>query len=139
MAQKSLSLLHKIDSSMIWTSYIYEKKYKWLSYNLWFFYLFFFKNIFFIKLSNNNEFQRNYFKEFNTFIRKNKSNYIKIDESAPRFSYYIDLYCIEFFNIIILLNLYFQTKIEFYKKKNKFDEIIKEEDLNDEKVLNCFF
>ena len=39
MGQKSLSSLHRIDSSMIWSSYIHDKRLKWLSYNLWFAYV----------------------------------------------------------------------------------------------------
>ena len=49
MGQKSLSVLHRIDSSMIWNSYIYDKNYKWLSYNLWISYLQFYKVLNFLE------------------------------------------------------------------------------------------
>jgi len=118
MAQKSLSLLHRIDTSMVWTSFIHEKKYKWLSFNLWFFYLYFYKVFFFFnidKLKSKNI----YFRDFNTFIKNHNIKYLHIKNTYVRFSYHIDLYCIEFFNYIILLNLYFETSLFFYKKKKE--------------------
>ena len=36
-----------------------------------------------------------------------------------RFCYYIDLYCIEFYNFILLLNVYFSTTLNFLNKKKK--------------------
>lgn len=41
---------------------------------------------------------------------------------TPRFCYYIDLYCIEFFNQLILLNLYFLTNLDFYKNKDSQED-----------------
>ena len=61
----------------------------------------------------------NYFKEYNTFINNKKLNYYSKFNNYIRFSYHIDLYCIEFFNYIILLNLYFETRLSFYKEKKK--------------------
>lgn len=118
MGQKSLSVLHRIDSTMIWNSYIYDKDYKWLSYNLWFMYIQFYKIIYFI---DQNEFTiyNNLHYTTNGFLKNRFSNYYKIFKTSKRFSYYIDLYCIEFFNFLILLNLYFQTDLNFFKKKRK--------------------
>lgn len=45
-----------------------------------------------------------------------------------RFSYYIDLYCFEIYDSLILLNLFFFTNLRFYKQKLKF-ETIKESNL----------
>jgi hypothetical protein len=114
-------MLHRADASMIWLSYLFDKKHKWLSYNLWFMYIHFYKVIFFF----------NFFTEFNdsflhtyqnvSFIlkkQKNQSTFLK--KTKPRFSYYMDLYCIEFFNHLLLINLYFYTTLQFYKKKTYF-------------------
>ena len=116
MAQKSLSMLHRADCSMIWSSFILDKKYKWLSYNLWFFYIQFYKVIFFFDFTINKNFKLlNYL--YKTNILQSKKYKFKITSTTPRFSYYIDLYCLEFLNQLILLNLYFFTTLEFYKKK----------------------
>ena len=116
LAQKSLSMLSRADCSMIWNSFIFDKKYKWLSYNLWFFYIQFYKVIFFFDFTINKN-----FKLLNHLYKKNilqsKKHKFKISSVTPRFSYYIDLYCLEFLNQLILLNLYFFTNLEFYKKK----------------------
>ena len=101
---------------MIWNSFILDKKYKWLSYNLWFFYIQFYKVIFFFDFTIHKN-----FKLLNHLYKKNilqsKKHKFKISSVTPRFSYYIDLYCLEFLNQLILLNLYFFTNLEFYKKK----------------------
>ncbi len=116
MGQKSLSSLHRIDSSMIWSSYIHDKKFKWISYNLWFMYIQFYKIIFIyrshwkfvpLKICNFND----------HFLTKNISNYKHPSKEKQRFGYYIDLYCIEVFNYLLLLNIYFHTTLSFYKDK----------------------
>jgi len=73
MAQKSLSVLHRIDSSMIWNSYIYNRNYKWLSYNLWFSYIQFYKVIFCFDNNKKNTIQYNLIYIKNSFIFFNKS------------------------------------------------------------------
>ena len=124
MGQKSLSVLHRIDSTMIWNSYIYNKNYKWLSYNLWFVYTQFYKIVFFI---DQNEFiiYNNLHYTKNTFLTKNYNNCCNIFKNQKRFSYYIDLYCIEFYNYLILLNLYFQTDLLFFKNKKENRILVK--------------
>lgn len=126
MGQKSLASLHRIDSSMTWNSIMNNKKNKWSYYNVWFIYTYFYKIIFFFTLYN----EKNKFniikKEGESLIKKLKKF---IPETyTPRFSYYIDLHCIEFFNYMILLNLYFFTNLIFFKKKNEIsfekDDII---------------
>ena len=119
MGQKSLPALHRIDSSMIWHSYIYDKNYKWLSYNLWFSYIQFYKILFFydnfsFKTANN----LNYVNYDSILIYK-KKQYFKINKTYIRFSYYVDLYCVEFYTYILLINLFFKTNLLFYKNKNK--------------------
>lgn len=119
-------MLHRSDCSMIWNSFLLDKNYKWLSYNLWFFYIQFYKVIFFFNFTINKNFTiLNYF-YINKFIYI-KTKKFKLSSKTPRFSYYIDLYCLEFLNQLILLNLYFFTNLDFYKKKrnltkNKFKQ-----------------
>lgn len=33
--------------------------------------------------------------------------------------YYIDLYCIEFYNFLLLINLYFQANLPFFQNKKR--------------------
>jgi hypothetical protein len=63
-------------------------------------------------------------------VFKKKKISFKLSKTKPRFSYYADLYCIEFFSQLILLNLYFFTKLSFYKKKNTL-ELSNEENSTD--------
>lgn len=119
MGQKSLSSLHRIDSSMIWSSYIHDKRFKWLSYNLWFAYIQFYKVIFFFNYEKS-KFRRNVFCCFSkNFLSSKLVNYKHPSKTNLRFCYYIDLYCVEIFNFLLLLNLYFFTTLAFYKKKKK--------------------
>ena len=103
---------------MTWDSHIFNKNYKWLSYNLWFLYLQFYKTIYFIEIDVVRIYD-NLHLNYNTFILKKLDNYIPLMGNNKRFSYYIDLYCLEFFNYILLINLYFSTDLEFFKKKKK--------------------
>lgn len=117
MGQKSLSMLHRADCSMIWNSFLFDKHYKWLSYNLWFTYIQFYKVIFFFDFTvRENLFFLNHYYRKSYFLTYLKKDY-KMTKTTPRFSYYTDLYCLEVFNQLILLNLYFYTTLEFYKKK----------------------
>ena len=121
LGQKSLYTLHRTDSSMVWNSQIFDKKHKWLSYNLWFLYIQFYKIIFFF----NPKFQKDrsilnsiYKRSFFTQLKKN-CNYST--KNSKRFCYYIDLYCFEFLGQIILINLYYVASLKFYKKKKTFN------------------
>lgn len=118
MGQKSLAVLHRADASMIWNSYIYNKQYKWLSYNLWFAYIHFYKIIFFC-----NSYSYSFLNNMSNFKNKNLINisnkYISINKTSVRFSYYIDLYCLEFYNYLLLINIYFLTNLSFFKLKKK--------------------
>lgn len=129
MGQKSLYTLHRTDSSMIWNSQIFNKKHKWLSYNLWFLYIQFYKIIFFFKPSVIKDkllLNSRYKKSFFLYLTKN-CNYPT--KNFKRFCYYIDLYCFEFLGQIILINLYYVANLKFYKKKKN---------LNSKKTINTF-
>jgi hypothetical protein len=130
MGQKSLSSLHRIDSSMIWNSSLYNANYKWLSYNLWFSYLQFYKVIFFFNAIKSKYCTNVTFYNNKSFIKKNKK-YFTVCEEYIRFSYYIELYCVEFYDYLFLINIFFLTNLKFFKdvksrfnvKKKKFNDI----------------
>lgn len=123
---------------MIWNSFLLDKHYKWLSYNLWFTYIQFYKVIFFFDFTlKNNKKLLNYYFRKNFLFNSKKWKQFKLSKTKPRFSYYTDLYCIEFFDQLILLNLYFFTTLEFYKKKHslkkqKIQQVLIWDDYNGE-------
>ena len=119
MGQKSLSSLHRIDSSMIWNSYLYNNNFKWLSYNIWFSYIQFYKVIIFLN-SKKIEKQNNFHYYDNTIFVKTKiKKYFHVKHQFVRFSYYIDLYCVEFLDYLLLINIFFLTDLKFYKNSHK--------------------
>ncbi len=115
MGQKSLSVVHRIDNSMIWNSSLYNSNYKWLSYNLWFVYTQFYRTMLFCDIYTTKVW--NNFKNVNDLFITNKTKKIHIQKTYVRFSYYIDLYCVEFIDFFLLINLYFHTNLKFYKKE----------------------
>lgn len=118
MAQKSLSVLHRIDSSMTWDTRIFNKKLKWFSYNLWFFYTYYYKNIFFIEQSDVYIYNNLHNKDINYIFFKKKLVYPL--NYKKRFSYYISLYIYEFFSSLILLSIFFQINLTELKHKNMY-------------------
>lgn len=138
-------MLHRADSSMIWNSYLFDKNYKWLSYNLWFTYINFYKVLFFFNFKvSKNVWLLNYYKNNKKFSSIKKKKIFKLSKTSVRFSYYIDLYCIEFLNQLILLNLYFFTNLFFYKdlhvrKKNKVSRVLLWDEINHYKDWNRKF
>ena len=106
---------------MIWNSQIFDKKHKWLSYNLWFLYIQFYKVIFFFTpnirkddIILNSKYKRSFFTSLKKYCNYPTKN-------SKRFCYYIDLYCFEFLGKIILINLYYVANLKFYKKKKTFN------------------
>ncbi len=117
MGQKSLPLLHKIDTSMIWENSLYNEKYKWLSYNLWFIFIYYYKqNLFYLYKENiqlsNLTVKNNLTPKFNCKYKRTKSTNI-------RFSYHIELYCLEYYNYLLLINIFFLTHLNFFKSSKK--------------------
>ena len=130
MGQKSLSVVHRIDNSMIWSSSLYNCNYKWLSYNLWFVYTQFYKTMLFSDIYTTkiwNNFENKY--DLLPTIKKKKTH---INKTFIRFSYYVDLYCVEFIDFFLLINIYFHTSLNFYKtdKNNKNNK--------NNKLKDCF-
>lgn len=135
-------MLHRADASMIWSSFLFDKKFKWLSYNLWFLYINFYKVIFFFNIQDYK--QNKFLNQYNeiSFILRRKKNFYFLKKNTVRFSYYFDLYCIEFYNHLILLNLYFFTTLKFYKKKKNYSHHLSEQlnffDDEDKQNINVF-
>lgn len=120
---------------MVWHSFLFDKKHKWISYNLWFFYIQFYKVIFFFNFSINKNFKiLNYFYLKNILYSRKKK--FQLNTTSPRFSYYIDLYFLEFLNQLILLNLYFFTNLSFYKKKTNLKKKTLKHQFIDYKEIN---
>ena len=119
---------------MIWSSYIFDKKNKWLSYNLWFIYIYFYKNIIFHQfyLKKNRKYLH---KKINSFLHL-KTKKLYLTKKKQRFSYYIDLYCFEIYDSLILINLFFFTNLRFYKQELKLESIREESLPFDEFFLN---
>lgn len=122
---------------MIWNSFLFSKTNKWLSYNLWFTYIHLYKVLFFFNftiLKNCKilyQFKQN---KLNLYKNNNKTKFL-LNKTKVRFSYYIDLYCIEFLNQLILLNLYFLTNLYFYKNSDDNEDIEESYFFNDDEYL----
>ena len=85
---------------------------------MWFAYIQFYKITFFSNF-NEDSVKIKLLKNTNTFIKYNSEKKFQINKTHIRFSYYIDLYCIEFFKTILLINLFFKTNLLLYKAKKK--------------------
>ena len=124
MAQKSLSVLHRIDTSMTWDIRVFNKKYKWFSYILWFFYTYLYKKIFFLE-QDSDYLWYHLHNPKSLYIQQKQSNYVYPSNLVKRFSYFISLYCLEFLNYVIILNIFFQINLStlnqkrFIRKKKK--------------------
>jgi len=128
MAQKSLSVVHRIDNSMTWEMRIFNKQNKWLSYSLWIIYTYLYKLVFFIQVDKNYVYNNLHTSE-QTFRILKKKKIIPLN-IKKRFCYYISLYSFEFLNFIILLSIFFQISLKTlsrkkqYKNKNKYKALI---------------
>jgi len=128
MAQKSLSVVHRIDNSMTWEMRIFNKQNKWLSYSLWIIYTYLYKLVFFIQVDKNYVYNNLHTSE-QTFRILKKKKIIPLN-IKKRFCYYISLYSFEFLNFIILLSIFFKIILKIliikkqYKNKNKYKALI---------------
>lgn len=105
---------------MTWDINLYNKKYRWLSYNFWFFYIQYFKFFFFSVISLDNKWNRGLLKR----------------DNSKRFSYYIDLYCIDFSFYLYIINVYCGLRIQFYRDFLKRKEL---KNFEEKKEQNFFF
>lgn len=68
----------------------------------------------------------------NTLVDSLINKHKKFKNTQIRFSYHIELYCLEFLNYLILLNIFFLTDLSFFKLKKNNKKYKK-------KSLNTFF
>lgn len=81
-------------------------------------YIYFYKVVFFFSACDKNTLTDHNKQKKIYFIKKTKTkNYIQ--KNKPRFSYFIDLYFVEFLDYVLLINVYFFTTLKFYKRKLK--------------------
>lgn len=74
----------------------------------------------------------NFFYNGNYLLNIKLKKYKKLKSTPIRFSYFIELYCLEYFNYLLLINIFFLTNLSFFKKKKKIK-------LSSENNLNNFF
>jgi hypothetical protein len=129
LGQKSLYTLHRVDTSMIWESSLHNSNYKWLSYNLWFTFIYYFKYISFTAKQMDTLFS-NFSSIDNSLVNSLINKHKKFENTPIRFSYHIELYCLEFLNHLILLNIFFLTDLSFFKLKKKKNNKYKKKSLN---------
>lgn len=126
MAQKSLPILNKVNTSMIWYTTFYFKYYKWLSsQTLYFLYflnkLFVYLDFFFSKLL--------WIKPYNTYLydqprRRDFTKRIRIRYFKP-----VTAYLATFDNVSIVFNLFYKTTLERFqamdaKKDEETEEVL---------------
>ena len=66
------------------------------------------------------------------FFKAKKTNTL-VGRETMRFSYHLDLYCIEIFNYLLLLNIYFLVNLEYLKQD------IEEKEEDEEEETEFFF
>ena len=131
MGQKSLPQLHKIDTSMMWETSLYNSNYKWLSYNLWFIFTYYYKyNLY--SMNQKNLELNNFFLNQNYLVNIRFNKYSRLKSYNIRFSYFIELYCLEYYNYLLLINIFFLTNLSFFKDSKQLN-------LENKKKLKNFF
>lgn len=58
----------------------------------------------------------NWSSNFNTLVVQETWKHQRFEFVNIRFTYHIELYCIEFLNYLLLINIYFLTDLKFFKK-----------------------
>lgn len=61
----------------------------------------------------------NFFLNQNFIVNNQNTKYLNLRSTTIRFSYFIELYCLEYFNFLFLINVYFLTNLSFFKKSKK--------------------
>ncbi len=115
MAQKSLPILNKVNTSMVWYSTYYFRYYRWLSsqnlYLLYFFNkLFVYLDFFFINLL--------WTKPYNTFLYKSAVKSSAAFYQKFRFFKPITSYLITLNTKSIFISLYYKTSLETFQGLN---------------------
>lgn len=115
MAQKSLPVLNKVNTSMIWYSTYYSKYYKWLSSQTIFFLYFFNKLTVFTDLF--------FFKLMWVFFEKTSLSYgtkiIKFRElNEKRYFKPVTSYLISLKSKNIIINVFYKTSLQRFQQIN---------------------
>ena len=121
MACKSLPIINKVNTSMIWYSTYYEKHYKWLSSQTLYFMYFLNKMLvylrFFFRIFLWLPFEKSYILD-NKKLRqpniKNKGRYFK-----P-----VTAYIVNIKNVLIVYNVYYLTSLAKFQKTPAQEDII---------------
>jgi len=112
LSQKSLPVLNKVNTSMIWYSSYYYKHYKWLSAQ--YIYLLYFLNKLFIYL----DFMYSkilWFSVSSIYFYSNEKNRIKIKFKKTRFFYPTTAYLVNLKSGLIIFNFYYKTTLSQFK------------------------
>lgn len=116
MSQKSLPVLNKVNTSMIWYSSYYYKHYKWLSAQ--YIYLLYFLNKLFIYL----DFMYSkifWFSVSSIYFYSNEQNKIKIKFRKTRFFYPTTAYLVNLKSGLVIFNFYYKTTLSQFKSLDK--------------------
>lgn len=140
MAQKSLPILNKVNTSMVWYTTFYFNHYKWLSsqnlYLLYFFNkLFVYLDFLFLELV--------WVKPYKTNLYHTKTKTKPQQISKIRFFKPLTSYLVNVKEVYVIFNLYYKTTLEAFQKvtamlvKNLEDEIIVQTPVK--KLQNVYF
>lgn len=74
----------------------------------------------------------NFFLNESCLIKNKYIKYSRLKSFNIRFSYFIEIYCLEYYDYLFLINIFFLTNLNFFKKSKDLNE-------DNKKVLKNFF
>jgi len=74
----------------------------------------------------------NFFLNQNYLVNIRFNKYSRLKSYNIRFSYFIELYCLEYYNYLLLINIFFLTNLSFFKDSKQLN-------LENKKKLKNFF
>jgi|LakMenEpi03Aug12_release.lakeMendotaPanAssembly.Ray.scaffolds.fasta_scaffold531811_2 hypothetical protein len=74
----------------------------------------------------------NFFLNQSCLIKNKYIKYSRLKSFNIRFSYFIEIYCLEYYDYLFLINIFFLTNLNFFKKSKDLNE-------DNKKVLKNFF
>ena len=119
MAQKSLPILNKVGTSMVWYTTFYFKHYKWLSsqnlYLLYFFNkLFVYLDFLLVNLL--------WLKPYKTYLYYTPRTRSFVRYSRVRFFKPVTSYLVNVNETYLIFNIYYKTTLEAFQQLNEVDE-----------------
>ena len=115
MAQKSLPILNKVNTSMIWYSTFYFKNYKWLS-SQYLYFLYFLNKIFIFLDFFIGEFM--WVKFYKKYLYSNAVYSSKLVYKKVRFFKPVTSYVINLNSKLLVFNLYYKTTLQQFQEFN---------------------